>query len=104
MILPGSFSSLAGNLEQHEIAQMLGDALGDRLRALQDFGLGWGEPAVQTPQQREGQDDLAVFRGLVVMTEQLRDRPDQANAVALRVHRPSSICRTAICANTGWAY
>jgi hypothetical protein len=67
------------------------DRPGQPLRALRDGVPSWLQHTVQTTQDRQGQDDLAVLVGLEVASEQVGHRPNEPDLVPepLNLHQPS---------------
>ena len=94
---------------------LAGDGTEDRVHVLDSPGqlrrlgengvLGRLEDAVEAANDGEGQDDFAVLGLLVVSTEQVGHRPDEAGVVAdSRIVRDGLGCRTGFCPDCHLSY
>jgi len=80
----GVVEAVPGRAQQERFRIQAG--LGALVQLGQHFGLGRRKHAVQTPQHGERQDDLAVFRLLVVTAQQVGNRPDKGGQ-GLLIHQ-----------------
>ena len=61
-----------GDFEQEGLG--IDPGLPPGLQLGQNLGLGWGQHAIEAAENGEGQDNLAVFRRLVIAPEQVGDQ------------------------------